>query len=156
MTCEAMNLCLRLLKESNRRRFDSYSVRSSLLIISRIPFRDCRVHIFPTTSLGIVVYKNHIACNSRMRRKPMVKLSTSVGYHHSASVDRLHLMSDDVENCLPSLHQCSVFRVFETALWKRKKSKEGFEVTHGNRTQNLLHERRALTDCTNPFPPLYF
>ena len=35
---------LRLLKESNR--FDSYSVRNSLLIISYITFRVCHVHIF--------------------------------------------------------------------------------------------------------------
>ena len=34
-------------KESNKSRFDSYSVRNSVLIISHITFRDCRVHIFP-------------------------------------------------------------------------------------------------------------
>ena len=34
------------LKESNKRRFDSYSVRKSELMISRITFRDCRVHSF--------------------------------------------------------------------------------------------------------------
>ena len=43
---EAKELCLRMLKESNNRRFNSYSVRNSLLIISHIAFRDCRVHIF--------------------------------------------------------------------------------------------------------------
>ena len=42
MAGEAMGICLRVLKESNKRRFDSYSV----LIISHITFRDCRVHIF--------------------------------------------------------------------------------------------------------------
>ena len=41
-----MDVCLRVLKESNHRRFDSYSVRNSVLIISHITFRDCRVHIF--------------------------------------------------------------------------------------------------------------
>ena len=41
-----MDLCLQLLKESNKSRFDSYSVRKSVLIISHITFRDCRVHIF--------------------------------------------------------------------------------------------------------------
>ena len=46
MTREAMDLCLRLLKESNKSRFDSYSVRNSVLIISHITFRDCLVHIF--------------------------------------------------------------------------------------------------------------
>jgi len=38
--------CLRVLKESNKSRFDSYSVRNSELIVSQITFRDCRVHIF--------------------------------------------------------------------------------------------------------------
>ena len=42
----AMDVCLRMLKESNNRRFNSYSVRNSVLIISHIIFRDGRVHIF--------------------------------------------------------------------------------------------------------------
>ena len=41
-----MALCLRVLKESNKSRFDSYSVRNSVLIISHITFRDCRVQFF--------------------------------------------------------------------------------------------------------------
>ena len=41
-----MDVCLRVLKESNKSRFDSYSVRNGVLIISQITFRDCRVHIF--------------------------------------------------------------------------------------------------------------
>ena len=40
-----MDICLRMLKESNKSRFDSYSVRNSVLIISHITFRDYRVHI---------------------------------------------------------------------------------------------------------------
>ena len=32
-------------KESNKTKFDSYNVRNSVLIISHITFRDCRVHI---------------------------------------------------------------------------------------------------------------
>ena len=51
-----MDICLRMLKESNKSRFDSYSVRNSVLLISHITFRDCRVHIFPTTFLEIAVY----------------------------------------------------------------------------------------------------
>ena len=46
MTREATDVCLRVLKESNKSRFDSYRVRNSVLIISYITFRDCRVHIF--------------------------------------------------------------------------------------------------------------
>ena len=41
-----MGICLRVLKESNKSMFDSYSVSDSVLIISHITFRDCRVHIF--------------------------------------------------------------------------------------------------------------
>ena len=41
-----MDVCLRVLKESNKSRFDSYSVRNSELIVSHITFRDCRVYIF--------------------------------------------------------------------------------------------------------------
>ena len=33
-------------KESNKSRFDSYSIRNSVLSISHITFRDCRVHSF--------------------------------------------------------------------------------------------------------------
>ena len=46
MAREAMDICLRVLKESNKNRFDSYKVRNRVLIISHITFRDCRVHIF--------------------------------------------------------------------------------------------------------------
>ena len=41
MALEAMDICLQVLKESSKSRFDSYSV----LIISHISFWDCRVHI---------------------------------------------------------------------------------------------------------------
>ena len=41
-----MDICLRLLKESKKSRLDSYSVRNSVLMISHITFRNCRVHFF--------------------------------------------------------------------------------------------------------------
>ena len=41
-----MDICLRVLKESNKSRFDSYSVRNNVLSISHITFRNCRLHIF--------------------------------------------------------------------------------------------------------------
>ena len=48
MAREAMDTCFRVLKKSNKSsRCESYSVRNSELIVSRITFRDCRVHIFP-------------------------------------------------------------------------------------------------------------
>ena len=43
---EAMDVCLRVLKESNSSRFDSYSVRKSALIICYTTFRDCQVQSF--------------------------------------------------------------------------------------------------------------
>ena len=46
MAREAMEVCLRVLKESNKSRFNSCSVRNSELIVSHITFRDCREHIF--------------------------------------------------------------------------------------------------------------
>ena len=46
MAREAIDVCLRVLKESNKSRFDSYSVRKSALIISRITFLDCGMHSF--------------------------------------------------------------------------------------------------------------
>ena len=54
---EAIDVFLRMLKESNNRRLYNYSVRNSVLIISHITFRDCRVHIFPTIFLEIAVKK---------------------------------------------------------------------------------------------------
>ena len=41
-----MDICLQVLKESHKNRFDSYSVRNSELIVSHITFRNCRVHNF--------------------------------------------------------------------------------------------------------------
>ena len=40
------DISLQVLKENIKSRFDSYSVRNSVLIISHITFRDCRVHSF--------------------------------------------------------------------------------------------------------------
>ena len=51
---KARDVCLRVLKGSNKSRFDSYSVRNSVLIISHITFRDCRAHIFSDNLSGII------------------------------------------------------------------------------------------------------
>ena len=53
-----MDVCFRELKESKKSRFDSYSIKNSVLIISHITFRDCRVHFFSTTFLEIAVCGN--------------------------------------------------------------------------------------------------
>ena len=60
MAREAMGVCLRVLKESNKSRFDSYSVRKSVLIISHITFRNCRVHSF----------SDNLSRNSCIHRSP--------------------------------------------------------------------------------------
>ena len=61
MAWEAMNLhvCLPMLKESNKSRFDSFGVRDSALIISHIAFRDCCEQIFWYNLSRNSVYKWH-------------------------------------------------------------------------------------------------
>ena len=52
-----MDICLRVLKESNKSRFDSYSRREQC--IDHIPYCHSglsRAHFFPTTFLEIAVY----------------------------------------------------------------------------------------------------
>ena len=50
------DICLRMLQESKKSRFDSYSVKNSELVESHIISWDCRLHIFLTTFLEIAVY----------------------------------------------------------------------------------------------------
>ena len=52
-----MDVCLRVLKESNKSRFDSYSVRNSVLIISHIYLLGLlRALFFLTTFLEVAIY----------------------------------------------------------------------------------------------------
>ena len=64
MAGEAKDVCLWVLKESKKSRFDSYSVRNIVLRISHITFRDCRVHIFsdnlPRNSRNLVRLENPV------------------------------------------------------------------------------------------------
>ena len=63
MAREAMDICLQVLKESNKSRFDSYKVRNSVLIISHITCRDCRVDIFSDNlSRNSCMHKEGLAC----------------------------------------------------------------------------------------------
>ena len=44
----------------NKSRFNSYSVRNSVLVISHITFQDCRVHIFSDNlSRNICIHTTH-------------------------------------------------------------------------------------------------
>ena len=63
MAQEAMDICLRVLKESNKSRFDSYSFRNSVLLISHTTFRDCRLHIFSDN-----LSRNSCIDNSHVKR----------------------------------------------------------------------------------------
>ena len=58
MARKAIDLSLLVLKESNENRFDSYSVRNSVLIISHITFRDCHVHIFSGSTILLWVIQS--------------------------------------------------------------------------------------------------
>ena len=58
MAREAVDICLRVLKESIKTRFDSYSVKNRELFVSHITFRDCPVHIFSDNCLEVAVYSS--------------------------------------------------------------------------------------------------
>ena len=60
-----MDVCLRVLKESNKRRFDSYSVWNSVLIIT---FRDRRVHIFADNLSRISCIRHGHLCGGNFIR----------------------------------------------------------------------------------------
>jgi len=60
MAWQAMDICLWVLKESNKSSFDSYSVRNSVLIIWIVT---CT--FFPTTFLKIAVYKMATCADTR-------------------------------------------------------------------------------------------
>ena len=64
MARKAMDLYLWVLKESNKSRFDCYSVRNIVLIISHVTFRDCRVHIFSDN----LSWNNCMHCTLRVSR----------------------------------------------------------------------------------------
>ena len=53
-----MDVRLRVLKESNKRRFHSCSVRDRVMIISHIAFRNCRVHILSDKPFSKQLYQN--------------------------------------------------------------------------------------------------
>ena len=56
MTQDAMDVCLQVLKESDKINFDSYCVRNSVLVISQITFPDCCSHFFAITFLETGAY----------------------------------------------------------------------------------------------------
>ena len=51
----AIDICLQVLKESNKSRFDSDSVRNNVLIISHITFRDCCVYMKNENDIAIYI-----------------------------------------------------------------------------------------------------
>ena len=98
MAREAMDVCLRVLKESNKSRFDSYSVRKSVLIISHITFRDCRVHSF----------SDNLSRNSCIQNLE----------NHTLSVDQFNReLNQQRRRQLPKRHLKSEFALPQT-LWR--------------------------------------
>ena len=66
---KTMEMCFRVLKESNKSRFDSYSRQeqfNSVLIISHITFGDCRVHIFSDNLSRNRLYTALVLCKNLM------------------------------------------------------------------------------------------
>ena len=61
------------------------------------------------------------------------------------------MFPNDAKQCIiHALYMCSLaFSVLFEAKRNGKKSKQVFGVTPGNRTRNLLHSSRAVTDCAN-------
>ena len=57
MAREAMEICLQVLKESNKSRFDDDSVRNGVSVTSYITFRDCSMFLFFSDNLlEVAVY----------------------------------------------------------------------------------------------------
>ena len=65
---KAMDVCLRVLKESSKSRFNSYSVRNSELIVSHITFRDCRAHIFSDNLSRIIEIAKFVEISHLLRK----------------------------------------------------------------------------------------
>ena len=55
MVREAIDVCLQVLKESNKSRFDSDSVRNNVLIISHITFGDCCAYMKNENDIAIYI-----------------------------------------------------------------------------------------------------
>ena len=63
MAREAMDMCLRVLKERNK----AMVVRNSILIVSHITFQDCHVHIFFLTAFLEIAVCSLNSCNSLVK-----------------------------------------------------------------------------------------
>ena len=96
MALGAMDICLQVLKESSKSRFDSYSV----LIVSRISFWDCRVHIF----------SDNLSRNSCIHLKvPVFTSSRSIVYIQ---------VTDHVFSTLMNLEGNAIFRLGNLGTWR--------------------------------------
>ena len=163
-----MDVCLRVLKESNKSRFHSYSTRNSVSIISHITFRDCRVHIFPTTFLEVAVYGNGFYELSRMLMRKNVNNDVSkdspIGQLVVATRKAIHCMK-----CEHSLRKRRFSRIilnpesFETdaciincGQTKRRFSEKGYARTSHARP-DFAHnqaERREIDNNTSEHSPI--
>ena len=164
-----MDVCLRVLKESNKSRLDSFSVRNSVLIISHITFRDCPVHFFfPTTFLEVAVYGHGFyELSSMLMRKNVnndVSKDSPTGQLVVATRKAIHYMQ-----CEHSLRKRSFSRInlnvesFETGICtincgqvKRRFSKKGY-ARSSHAGPDFAHnqaERREIENHTSEHSPL--
>ena len=94
MALDAMDVCLRMLKESDKSRLDRCSVRNSVLIISHIIFRDCRVHI----------YSDSLSRNScillKCPGKPLLWVARVVKTSKKAQTFRNYKWTTSFANCI--------------------------------------------------------
>ena len=96
MAREAMDVCFLVLKESNKSRFDSYSVRNSVLIISHITFLDCRVHSFSDN-----LSRNSCICGGPIQGiAPVETMVRNVGAHQIRGVPMAMWSSVSLERIL--------------------------------------------------------
>ena len=105
MAREAM-LCLQVLKESNKSKFDSYSVINSVSSISHI-FRDCRVYIFSQHPFSNQLYKRDLHILQLYRFNLLIhetinQCSPQVTFNHQQNVVLLKLFQSIL------LKSCSV------------------------------------------------
>ena len=131
MAREAMGVCLRVLKESNKSRFDSYSVRKSVLIISHITFRDCRVHSF----------------SDNLSRNSCISQNFKLTVHSSQMYVETSLRTADVfpvVACLPPKN--NEWRFFSVRL--SKKSFVGFHMARSLRFTFHVYKKKR---CQSPY-----
>ena len=100
MAREAMDVCLLVLKENSKNRFDSYSVGNSVLIISHITFLDFRVHIFSENLSRNSCIRPWRWRAARSKKQTVASSGFSPALHREVMVSqpRLHLFVPNINS----------------------------------------------------------